>query len=381
MKKTKLFFTIATLFTFFVAHSQNMHNAKVMGIITIGQKDVAIINDLETGEVFKTVSYNQGLLITDEDIQLDFPNPESENKAKIVKANLSKIIFCFKEAYSNSCADLCIKYYGNKMVIIRYIENDFRIIYRARTHGGKTNSNVRVFKKKLNGVEKIVTTSFLLDTNITSYKLLLHKEVFAKANHLKNTLPVEKWNKLATLYENFLLKLRDVDIETFKSDKGQSTYFHFAIYNTIRRSIVNNSECNCLPLPLYFGNRTPFMCMKDFVFNVDQVLQSLNDHQEEIKKHYEDSTILIVTDYFKQQTKSEITFDEMYFSISGGTQSEFEDALNSIGCIFGSGSAAGCCGNYSGCCWYRSALCLAHDNACKLSGCKPALACGWSCIP
>lgn len=80
-----------------VVLAQNMHNAKVKGIISIGSKDVATINDLNTGFLYKTAMYAKDLLVTNEIIQLDFNNNDNEKQAKVVKPNLNANIMAFKE--------------------------------------------------------------------------------------------------------------------------------------------------------------------------------------------------------------------------------------------------------------------------------------------
>jgi len=77
-----------------VSLAQTIHNAKVMSIVPIGQKDVAMILDETTQEMYKTSIYNRDLLIIEESIELEI---EPNEKAKILKPNLNANIMAFKE--------------------------------------------------------------------------------------------------------------------------------------------------------------------------------------------------------------------------------------------------------------------------------------------
>lgn len=335
-----------------------------------------MIIDQTTDEIFKTAPYDINLLVTDEDLQLDFSQNNNDNKAEVVKPNLSKKIFCFKEQNILNCNDFCIQFYGTKMVVITFVENGTIISYKAKTLNSKTTSKVDIFDVSSNPHKKILSTSFTVDTNITSYKLSIHEDVISIAKTLKNNLLENQWKKVITVFTDFLLTLKEKDIELFSSNIGQSTTFHLSIFSTINRSLANNTECECLPVPYYFTGISPFVCQKDFIFNTEQVLKSLEDNKEKINSKYNEETILTVTNYFNKQTSSEITFGDIYFSLST-TPIEYQDSL--VKCIGLSGTSPGCCGNYSGCCWYASVYCLLHDVACGLSGCEPSWACFYGC--
>lgn len=98
MKKIKLLISLSliTLMST-VSIAQNMHNAKIEGIISVGSQDVAIINDLTTGDVYKSSIYTKDLLITNEEIQLEININGNEEQAKIIKPNLNANIIAFKQ--------------------------------------------------------------------------------------------------------------------------------------------------------------------------------------------------------------------------------------------------------------------------------------------
>jgi hypothetical protein len=77
--------------------AQTIHDAKVQGIISIGSNDIASILDLNTGDRYKTTSYEKGLLTQHEDIQLEVGINENEKQAKIIKPNLNANIMAFKK--------------------------------------------------------------------------------------------------------------------------------------------------------------------------------------------------------------------------------------------------------------------------------------------
>ncbi|PJB14758.1 MAG: hypothetical protein CO118_06835, partial [Flavobacteriales bacterium CG_4_9_14_3_um_filter_32_8] len=96
MKKTVLLLTIVIV-AYLSGKAQNLHEATVLGVVSIGNKDIATINELSTGYLYKTTLYQQGLLIANELVNLDFNNNQNEEQAKVVKPNLNQTIFAFKE--------------------------------------------------------------------------------------------------------------------------------------------------------------------------------------------------------------------------------------------------------------------------------------------
>lgn len=132
------------------------------------------------------------------------------------------------------------------------------------------------------------------------------------------------------------------------------------MYNTIERSLSNNTACDCLPSPLYFTGRTSFVCLKDVIFNVEEIIKLLNEDTEK----YDEEITKMLLNYFGSQTETSVTLEKTYFELEHITPSDYEGAVNSVGCVLGSGSAHGCCGNYSGCCWFSHTLCGIHDRLC-----------------
>ena len=97
MKHLKLIITIGFLSHFLLSHSQIIHKSQVVGVINIGQSDVASILDIETGELYKTIKYQSGLLIIGEDVELDFLNNNSNaEQGKVIKPNLNNTIMAFR---------------------------------------------------------------------------------------------------------------------------------------------------------------------------------------------------------------------------------------------------------------------------------------------
>lgn len=76
--------------------AQDLHNAKVLGIVNLNKKDYATIADLTTNDVYKTALYKKELLVLNEDVQLDFTNDPTLSKGKVIKTGLNKNIFAFK---------------------------------------------------------------------------------------------------------------------------------------------------------------------------------------------------------------------------------------------------------------------------------------------
>lgn len=379
MTKVKFIITLGFVLTFFVGQSQNLHSAKVMGIISVGQQDYAVIHDLTTGEVYKTVLYDQALLNLDEDLQLDILPAQDENKAKVIKDNLTKIIFGFKQDNSLGCGNFCVQFFGEKMLVATYLENGIKIMYKAVNSDKKIISKVDIFNVGNLPHKKILSTSFTEDrTNEDSYRLGVYKDVIEKANNYKADLRIEEWEKLIPVYENFLLTFKNTDLTTFKTDLGQSTAFHFSIYKTIDRSLSNNTTCDCLPSPFYFTGKTPFMCLKDVIFNIEESIKVFNENKEEFEKKYSAESIDVLLNYFKNQTEPEVSLEDMYFKLGDTNPDDYGHHIDEIEC-FGGGQH-GCCGNYAGCCWYAHPGCLGHDLICR--NCRPRWFCGGDfCVP
>ena len=272
-------------------------------------------------------------------------------------------IFGFKQDNSLECSNFCVNFFGEKMLVATYVENGVKIMYKAINTDKKIISKVDIFNTENFPHKKIVSTSFTEDrTNEDSYRLAVYKDVIEKANNYKVDLGIEEWEKLIPVYENFLLTFRNTDLTTFITDLGQSTAFHFSIYQTIDRSLSNNTACDCLPSPFYFTGTTPFMCLKDYIFNVEESIKVFNENKEEFEKIYSAESIDAILNYFKNQTEPEVTLEDMYFKLGDTNPDDYGHHIDEIECL--GGGDLGCCGNYAGCCWYPSPSCLAHDLAC-----------------
>jgi len=98
MKKIKLLLTLSLIVIMSgISIAQELHNAKVLGIVNLSSQDFATIIDLTANDVYKTALYGQELLIIDEDIQLSF----TSGSVQVVKAGLTENIFAFQEEQTN----------------------------------------------------------------------------------------------------------------------------------------------------------------------------------------------------------------------------------------------------------------------------------------
>lgn len=98
MKKLNLLITLSLIMMINnISLAQgNSHNAKIIGIISIGGNDVASINDTETGILYKTALYPSGKLSSNQDVQLVFLNNQDNQQADVVHSS-SEIITAFKK--------------------------------------------------------------------------------------------------------------------------------------------------------------------------------------------------------------------------------------------------------------------------------------------
>jgi hypothetical protein len=94
MKKIKLLITVGGILIASAGIAQNLHSATVKGVIEIGTNDIAIIYDEVTQETYKSAAYAEGLLLTDETINIDI---ETISKARVCKSGVGANIYCFKE--------------------------------------------------------------------------------------------------------------------------------------------------------------------------------------------------------------------------------------------------------------------------------------------
>ncbi len=82
----KSLFILCPVFMFFTVKSQNIHTAQVKGIVSIGNQEIALILDENTGETYKTAIYNENLLEKDDVINIEFFSSEeakiSNNKIR-----------------------------------------------------------------------------------------------------------------------------------------------------------------------------------------------------------------------------------------------------------------------------------------------------------
>ncbi len=211
----------------------------------------------------------------------------------------------------------------------------------------------------------------MVDETVPKYKLRTNEDVISKAEHVRANLSEDDWNEISVAYESFIETFKSVNKSVLFSKLGRSSYFHLSIFKTVTRSLADNSDCGCLPVPFYFTDKTPFICQKDYIYDVASMKEQFNALSEDELSGYGDDGILALN-YFNNSTESEVNYAD--FSATWVTPEEFEIAL-AIDCM--QGSDLGCCGNYEGCCWYAHILCLAHDLYCLASDCGTG--CGPDC--
>lgn len=256
--------------------------------------------------------------------------------------------------------------------------SNYTFNFNSKENNGKLISELIVFS---NG-NQIFKSQQVIDTKIPVYKLLVYKEIIRNANNLKKQISPEMLNQIISEFEIFARSTLFSSKTQFNSTLVQSIFYHNSILNTIRRSYEENKDCECLPHPGYFVDQTPFWCQEDYLVNVSEFANIIqNSTSEYLPKKQK------VLDLLENYKETEISIDKI---------SEFletrKDYINRIETKFNSvnnpnsdnslkkeedctqGTDLGCCGNYSGCCWYWSYYCLDHDLAC--------LACDkWHCGP
>jgi len=76
-----------------------MHDAKITGIIEIGNKDVSVVKDLITECVYKSSPHDKGDYFINEDVQLEFEN--GEENPDIIKPGCNN-----KKCFNQGCSDV-----------------------------------------------------------------------------------------------------------------------------------------------------------------------------------------------------------------------------------------------------------------------------------
>jgi hypothetical protein len=107
MKTKQFLLVIGVILSSTIAIAQNLHNAKVMGVLNLNGQDLAVILDVETEESYKTEVYVQGELEMGEEFQIDVINQE---EAKVCKNDLAHQIKCVKQYQKKDLA-----YYSDKV--------------------------------------------------------------------------------------------------------------------------------------------------------------------------------------------------------------------------------------------------------------------------
>ncbi|MCB9335808.1 MAG: hypothetical protein H6586_06640 [Flavobacteriales bacterium] len=98
MKKKLLGTLLLSVIMCGISIAQELHDAKVNGIVKIGNKYIASVTDLTTNNVYKTSLFEKDLLISNEDVQLDFTSNPTAITGKIIKTGLNVNIFAFLRA-------------------------------------------------------------------------------------------------------------------------------------------------------------------------------------------------------------------------------------------------------------------------------------------
>lgn len=270
-----------------------------------------------------------------------------------------------------------IEYNENLNTEVSFKSSDFNINFKSRIDKNEVTSEVTI----LNNISKknIYSDSFIVDKNKKSYKLNVSNDIETMSSDLKNKLSLIQWLEIQEKYKTFLKLLSQrIEIEQYKSDLIQSSFYHLSIYSTIIRSFENKKDCECTTLPAYLVGKSAFWCQEDYFFNVNELISYYNENKDYLLNHKggekEYNYLKKIEGSIDNVSNKELF--SLHHSVKKyreATQNEFKKAQNNNNflskdrddCWWGIyGSDLGCCGNYSGCCWFASLECLRHDIAC-----------------
>lgn len=291
---------------------------------------------------------------------------ESSNPATVGNTNTYASRTNGMEIITDNSTNFVADYELSSTTIFRYSA--------TRLSAGLTVSSLTIHP----GTSQVVIT-YTLDTTVTKYKLNEHTKVKSIANSKKSSFTSTGIATIESQFETFGQLVFDAT-SSYKTSLVSSMLYHNAIIKTMSRSLVNNSSCGCSPSLEYIVDKAGFWCQEDYKYNRQLVVNVLDT----IAKTHNDS---LIWNYAKNvATSTEITEIDMLGPIISAE--DFLEAVNTIFedtntptpsnfCIFGQGTAWGCCGNYSGCCWLWGDICLIHDLTCI--GCTPSWYCGPQC--
>lgn len=273
---------------------------------------------------------------------------------------------------------------GTKL-IVEYTFVDDLFALESNLENGVLTSHLKI--KTSEGLN--IEIKELIDTNIPSFKLMIHKDVMNESSKLKDKISGTGISKsIVSKFEIFAKKILAIETINHSSDLVQSIFFHNAVIRTANRSLDKNIDCECTPHPGYFVDKTPFWCQEDYIVDTEQFVRAIIESGYQMNQKEK-----VLFEYLNEVRKKErfVTIDKLLAVTESKEQYlyrvdyQFRKANNKVllsalsvaaegDCTWGLGSDLGCCGNYSGCCWYWSIYCLDHDLKC--------IACDkWHCGP
>lgn len=311
-----------------------------------------------------------------------------------MKRLITALAMIFVATFSFKCENENLKTkIQNNLEILVNTDTKFEVVYeteygRFNFESFITNGVVTSYLRINDNGEQIIETKNVKDTNIPSFKLMIHKSVIDESIRLINQPLVANVSiSLISQFEDFAKQILSNKAIDYSSDLIQGLFVHNAILNTARRSIQTNSKCNCTPHPSYFVDQASFWCQEDYTVDTEKFTKAIIESGYQLT-----SKELEVLNYLQRVKEKEkfITIDrlleimedretymnrvETQYLIANGMNT-FPNSAKTQGCTQGGG--LGCCGNYSGCCWVWSLACLEHDIVCH--DCA-RWHCGWGCV-
>jgi hypothetical protein len=361
---------------------ENIHESKIISVFNLGQKEFVILADLVNEDIYKSSVCDKGTFNIDEIVQLKIIN---NNKGELIKSNINKNIYCFKQNPSFECVEnnFCLKKINNNILIVKYEKNDFALKYTGIDGDNKTISHMEIVNK-IDGIKKkIINTKFIENrTKINEYKFSTYIDVINEANKHKSKIELNDLKSSINYFNDLLSIFTEYYSNEYYNNFGISITYHYSILKTIERSLITSEKCDCLPSPFYLDTiNQPFYCLKDFKIKKESIIKIYNDNVDYFKRKYDENTISNLFKVLNECDKNEVSLEDIYFTQEQNAKEMYIQYLGSSGifCWLGSGSSLGCCGNYNGCCKYRHYICLYHDIVCI--NCKPKAFCGPQCNP
>ncbi|RXQ87770.1 hypothetical protein EO244_16110 [Ancylomarina salipaludis] len=201
----------------------------------------------------------------------------------------------------------------------------------------------------------------------------------------ENAIKLSEKYSLQTIDKLSYLVMRTINSELNSMSKvdinkieNQGLIMYYSLLKTTKRKITSSFKSSKNTLPListvsqgFLLNKTSFIFNEDIDINVPNFIKFINNNPNFSSEVGE----RILSDVLGCFDEEKITLQDLMNKIELTAMEENSRTKS----WWPSGSAHGCCGNYSGPCYYGHPICYIHDVMCIT--CTPRWFCFSGCVP